>query len=143
MALWRIAYLEGCQERLDKLLRVREVLIHALAHEGVPEALEDGIGCLQDTLRMQHPHPEMFRSHTAHPTSETLARLCLAVALVCVQASAKAVGNRHALQNAADLQACTLSCQACPGMGLPSQVTLCGLTQLLLMEMSHRACFWS
>ena len=46
------AHLQSCQKGLYKLLRVLQVLIHALAHEGIPKALEDRVGCLQDTLHM-------------------------------------------------------------------------------------------
>ena len=42
-------YLQRREEGHHKLLRVLEVLVHALAHEGVSKALEDGVG------RLQHP----------------------------------------------------------------------------------------
>ncbi len=43
-------HLQGCQEGLYKLLRVLQVLIDTLAHEGIPEALEYRVCCLQNTL---------------------------------------------------------------------------------------------
>ena len=41
MSLGQVTHLQGRQEGLYKLLRVLQVLVDALAHEGVPEALED------------------------------------------------------------------------------------------------------
>ena len=41
MSLAQITRLEGRQEGLHKLLRVLQVLVDALVHEGVPEALKD------------------------------------------------------------------------------------------------------